>query len=43
MIGKCMKKKRLISGVTLGLIVAMTISIPTIWAQSKQKSTHQWV
>ncbi|MBW1983676.1 MAG: ABC transporter substrate-binding protein [Deltaproteobacteria bacterium] len=38
-----MKKKRLISGVTLGLIVAMTISIPTIWAQSKQKSTHQWV
>jgi len=26
MIGKCMKKKRLISGVTLGLIVAMTIS-----------------
>ena len=43
MMSKRLKKKGLILCVILGLIVAMTISIPAIWAQSKQTSVQKWV
>jgi len=43
MMGKRLKKKGLILFVILGLIVAMTLSIPAIWAQSKQTSVTKWV
>jgi peptide/nickel transport system substrate-binding protein len=42
MAGKKVKKKAIIFFVVLGLIVTMTLSIPAIWAQSKQANVSQW-